>query len=80
MITININQFVNRDGVVVQKGRKVHTSDIKFVLVLLNIGLSQPECKSANAFTLGDIAGAGLWLDALERNVSMILRHPGTLI
>lgn len=68
MITVNINQFVNRDGVVFQKNRKVHRSDIEFVLALLNVGLSQPECKAVNSFTLGDIAGAGLWLDSLERN------------
>lgn len=66
MIKLNIDQGVNRDGVVFHKNRKIHKSDIEFVLTILECNLGQPHCRSANALSLGDIAGAGLWLDAME--------------
>lgn len=67
MINLDINQLVNSNGYVIHKGRKVCRSDIEFVLTILECSLGQPHCKSATAFTLGDIAGDRLWMAAMKR-------------
>lgn len=66
MIIFDINKHVNADGYVIQKGRKVHKSTVAFVLIILECGLGQLHCTSATEFSLGDISGPGLWLDAMK--------------
>ena len=67
MIHFDINQHVNADGYVIHKNYKVSKWDIEFVLIILECGLGQPHCQSSTALTLGDIAGPGLWMDAMKQ-------------